>query len=187
VREIIRDAHRTLLFARTKHGARKLARQLTAGGIPAAELHGNLAQPARQRNLDAFASGAARVLVATDIAARGIHVDGIDLVVHVEPPAEHKAWVHRSGRTARAGADGLVVTMMTPDQTRDVQRLTRQAGITARPVAATPGHPVLRNLAAPEPTARAAVPAPRGVADQSRSDQSRRTKQRRRRRSAPRA
>ena len=96
--------NRSLIFTRTKHGARKLARQLTAAGIPAAELHGNLTQPARERNLASFASGAVRVLVATDIAARGIHVDGIDLVIHADPPSEHKAYLHRSGRTGRAGA-----------------------------------------------------------------------------------
>jgi superfamily II DNA/RNA helicase len=212
VRELIHGSERTLLFARTKHGARKLARQLTTGGVPAAELHGNLAQPARQRNLDAFASGAARVLVATDIAARGIHVDGIDLVVHVEPPAEHKAWVHRSGRTARAGADGVVVTMMTPDQTKDVQKLTRQAGITATPVAVAPGHALLRDLTAAVPEARSdeprsdrhrpnrarsneprssqprtSQPRPTQVrSDQPRADEARRPRQRRRRRSAPR-
>ncbi len=85
-------------------------RQLSAAGIPATELHGNLAQAARERNLAAFANGSARVLVATDIASRGIHVDDIALVVHVDPPAEHKAYLHRSGRTARAGASGIVVT-----------------------------------------------------------------------------
>ena len=93
---------RSLVFTRTKHGAERLARQLTEAGIPAAELHGNLRQGARSRNLAAFTSGIARVMVATDIAARGIHVDGIDLVIHADPPAEHKAYVHRSGRTARA-------------------------------------------------------------------------------------
>ena len=104
---------RSLVFTRTKHGAERLARQLTESGIPAAELHGNLRQNARSRNLAAFAGGIARVMVATDIAARGIHIDGIDLVVHADPPSEHKAYVHRSGRTARGGADGVVVTLQT--------------------------------------------------------------------------
>src|SRR5262250_782189 len=93
--------HRSLIFTRTKHGARKLARQLTAAHVPAAELHGNLTQTIRQRNLASFAAGAVRVLVATDIAARGIHVDGIDLVIHADPPSEHKAYLHRSGRPGR--------------------------------------------------------------------------------------
>ena len=120
---------RSLVFTRTKHGAERLARQLTQAGIPAAELHGNLRQGARSRNLDAFASGLARVMVATDIAARGIHIDGIDLVIHADPPAEHKAYVHRSGRTARGGADGVVVTLQTKAQARDVTAMMRKASI----------------------------------------------------------
>jgi superfamily II DNA/RNA helicase len=121
---------RSLVFTRTKHGAERLARQLTEAGIPAAELHGNLRQGARSRNLAAFASGVARVMVATDIAARGIHIDGIDLVVHADPPTEHKAYVHRSGRTARGGADGVVVTLQTKAQARDVTAMMRKADIT---------------------------------------------------------
>src|SRR5580693_7305141 len=121
---------RSLVFTRTKHGAERLARQLTELGIPAAELHGNLRQGARARNLAAFSNGLARVMVATDIAARGIHVDGIDLVIHADPPAEHKAYVHRSGRTARGGADGVVVTLQTRAQVRDVTAMMRKADIT---------------------------------------------------------
>nr|WP_245529061.1 DEAD/DEAH box helicase [Beutenbergia cavernae] len=124
---------RRLLFMRTKHQARKLARQLTESGIPAADLHGNLSQNARERNLAAFTSGELKVMVATDIAARGIHVDDVDLVVHVDPPAEHKAYLHRSGRTARAGAGGDVVTIMLPEQRSDVRSLTRAAKISAQP------------------------------------------------------
>ena len=127
--------NRSLIFTRTKHGARKLARQLTAARIPAAELHGNLTQAARERNLASFARGAVRVLAATDIAARGIHVDGIDLVIHADPPAEHKAYLHRSGRTGRAGAAGVVVTLHTPAQAGDVRALMRKARV--RPLAAT--------------------------------------------------
>ena len=99
---------RRILFMRTKHQARKLARQLTEAGIPSVDLHGNLSQVARDRNLAAFSAGSARVLVATDVAARGVHVDDVELVVHVDPPAEHKAYLHRSGRTARAGSAGDV-------------------------------------------------------------------------------
>ena len=106
---------RRILFMRTKHQARKLAKQLTESGVPAVDLHGNLSQPARDRNLAAFSTGEARVLVATDIAARGVHVDGIELVVHIDPPAEHKAYLHRSGRTARAGNVGDVVTVVLPE------------------------------------------------------------------------
>jgi superfamily II DNA/RNA helicase len=124
IHELAGGRGRSLLFMRTKHTAKKLARQLTAAGIPAVDLHGNLSQNARERNLAAFSDGSVRVLVATDIAARGIHVDDINLVVHVDPPAEHKAYTHRSGRTARAGAAGVVVTLMTPDQHGDVRVLT---------------------------------------------------------------
>ena len=145
---------RSLVFTRTKHGAERLARQLTELGIPAAELHGNLRQGARARNLAAFSSGVARVMVATDIAARGIHVDGIDLVIHADPPAEHKAYVHRSGRTARGGADGVVVTLQMRSQAREVTAMMRKAGITPHTaVAADPEADVLREIAGP--------PAPR--------------------------
>ena len=158
VRELASGQRRSLLFTRTKHAAKKLARQLAADGVPAVELHGNLAQTARERNLAAFTEGTARVLVATDIAARGIHVDDVGLVVHVDPPAEHKAYLHRSGRTARAGAGGLVVTLSTPEQSADVRTLTRQAGI--RPVVARvrPGADQIRTLTGP-PAALVAPPA----------------------------
>jgi superfamily II DNA/RNA helicase len=145
---------RSLVFTRTKHGAERLARQLTTAGIPAAELHGNLRQGARSKNLAAFMSGIARVMVATDIAARGIHVDGIDLVIHFDPPAEHKAYVHRSGRTARGGADGVVVTLQTKSQARDVTALMRKADITPHAaVAADAESDVITEIAGP--------PAPR--------------------------
>ena len=122
---------RTVMFTRTKHGAKRLAKQLSGRGVTSVDLHGNLSQNARIRNLDAFSSGTASVLVATDIAARGIHVDDVGLVVHADPPAEHKAYVHRSGRTARAGAVGTVVTVATSDQVREVRSLLRAAGVTA--------------------------------------------------------
>jgi superfamily II DNA/RNA helicase len=120
---------RTLVFTRTKHGAKALARQLNQEGVPAVDLHGNLSQNARTRNLDAFHSGKVATMVATDIAARGIHVDDVALVVHADPPVEEKAYLHRSGRTARAGHEGTVITLMTDDQVRDVRALTRAAGI----------------------------------------------------------
>ena len=140
---------RSLLFMRTKHGAKKLAKQLCAAGIPAVELHGNLSQSARERNLADFSSGQVRVLVATDIAARGIHVDDIALVIHVDPPAEHKAFLHRSGRTARAGAEGIVATVMTPDQAGDVRSLARAAGISPTVTKVDPTHPLLAELTGP--------------------------------------
>jgi superfamily II DNA/RNA helicase len=120
------------------------------------ELHGNLSQGARTRNMDAFHSGRAQTLVATDIAARGIHVDDVALVIHADPPVEHKAYLHRSGRTARAGARGTVVTLMTSEQVGDVRQLTRAAGIKARTTRFDgAGHPVLAELA---PGERVKVP-----------------------------
>jgi superfamily II DNA/RNA helicase len=157
---------RALLFTRTKHGAKKLAKQLSTAGIPAVELHGNLSQAARERSLSAFSAGSTRVLVATDIAARGIHVDEIALVVHVDPPAEHKAYLHRSGRTARAGASGVVITIMTPDQRKDVRSLTRAAAIEPTITQVNAAHPLIAELVGPaapkvkpSPTAAAAEPA----------------------------
>jgi superfamily II DNA/RNA helicase len=158
VRELVAGQGRTLAFTRTKHGAKKLAKQLTAAGIPAVDLHGNLSQSARQRNLAAFSEGTSRVLVATDIAARGIHVDDVSLVVHVDPPAEHKAYLHRSGRTARAGAEGVVVTVSTPEERNDTRTLMRQAGIRPTAVDVAPGHPAIGRLTGP--TADLVMPAP---------------------------
>ena len=129
VQELASGTGRRIMFMRTKHHAKKMAQSLSKAGVPAVDLHGNLSQNARDRNLEAFSSGAARVLVATDVAARGVHVDGVELVVHVDPPAEHKAYLHRSGRTARAGSDGTVVTIATPDQQGDVRSLLKAAGL----------------------------------------------------------
>ena len=138
---------RTVVFTRTKHRAKKLARQLNSSGVPAVELHGNLSQNARTRTMEAFHSGAAQTLVATDIAARGIHVDDVALVIHADPPVEHKAYLHRSGRTARAGNSGTVITLMTDDQVRDVRDLTRKAGIKPTTTSVDPKHPLLQELA----------------------------------------
>jgi len=138
---------RTVVFTRTKHRAKKLARQLNSSGVPAVELHGNLSQNARTRTMDAFHSGAAQTLVATDIAARGIHVDDVGLVIHADPPVEHKAYLHRSGRTARAGNAGTVITLMTDDQVRDVRDLTRKAGIKPTTTRVDARHPLLQELA----------------------------------------
>jgi len=138
---------RTLVFTRTRHGAKALARRLTDAGVPTVALHGDLNQNARSRNLRAFAEGSARTLVATDIAARGIHVDDVSLVIHADPPVEHKAYLHRSGRTARAGARGTVVTLMTDEQVSDVRALTRKAGIAPTTTRLGPGHPLLAELA----------------------------------------
>jgi superfamily II DNA/RNA helicase len=157
---------RTVVFTRTKYGAKALARQLNSNGVPAVELHGNLSQNARVRNMEAFHSGKATTLVATDVAARGIHVDDVSLVVHADPPSEHKAYLHRSGRTARAGAEGTVVTLMTDDQVRDVRDLTRLAGIKPTTTKVdSAGHPILVQLAPGERTlvpGGYAPPAPAG-------------------------
>jgi superfamily II DNA/RNA helicase len=149
---------RMVVFTRTKSRAKALTRQLNAQGIPAVELHGNLAQNARARNMKLFQSGEVKTLVATDIAARGIHVDDIELVVHADPPVEHKAYLHRSGRTARAGKAGTVITLMTDDQARDVRSLTRAAGV--RPTTTrvdTVANPILAQLA-PGQRERSAAP-----------------------------
>ncbi|MDF9810760.1 superfamily II DNA/RNA helicase [Aurantimicrobium minutum] len=124
---------RRILFMRTKHHAKKLAKALTDAGIPAVDLHGNLSQPQRDRNLAAFGEGNVKVLVATDVAARGVHVDNVELVIHVDPPMEHKAYLHRSGRTARAGAEGDVVTICLPTQQKDLASLLKKADIQVQP------------------------------------------------------
>ena len=163
----------TLVFTRTKSRARSLTRHLNAEGVAAVEMHGNLAQSARTRNLSSFASGAAKILVATDIAARGIHVDDVLRVIHADPPVEHKAYLHRSGRTARAGASGTVVTLMTDDQVTDVRDLVRKAKIKPTTTKVGPGHPLLAELA---PGERSFAPVqPRPAA----SDEGRRRRPRR--------
>jgi superfamily II DNA/RNA helicase len=128
---------RSILFMRTKHHAKRLAKKLTEQGIPAVDLHGNLSQPQRDRNLAAFGDGSVRVMVATDVAARGVHIDDVELVVHVDPPTEHKAYLHRSGRTARAGATGDVVTISLPTQKDDLRSVLRKAAISATPITVT--------------------------------------------------
>ncbi|UQU66998.1 DEAD/DEAH box helicase [Couchioplanes caeruleus] len=145
--DLVAAPGRTVVFTRTKRRAKTLTRQLIAAGVPAVELHGNLAQNARNRNLSAFSDGSAETLVATDIAARGIHVDDVALVIHADPPVEHKAYLHRSGRTARAGAQGTVITLMTDDQQGDVRDLTRKAGIKPTTSKARPGDALLAQLA----------------------------------------
>lgn len=137
---------RRVMFTRTKHRAKKLAKKLSQQGIPSVDLQGNLSQNARDRNLASFAQGDIRVLVATDVAARGVHVDDVELVVHIDPPAEHKSYLHRSGRTARAGAAGQVITIATRGERRDVQTLMKQAGVTATFSEVSLGSPVVAEL-----------------------------------------
>jgi superfamily II DNA/RNA helicase len=148
-------AARTLLFVRTKHGADRLARQLGKVGVPASALHGGMQQGARTRSLKAFAEGSRRVLVATDVAARGIHVDEVDLVVHADPPTEPKAYLHRSGRTARAGAEGIVAVVSVPDERAAVAALLAAAGVGGQPIRVTSDDALVVQLVA-DAAARAA-------------------------------
>jgi superfamily II DNA/RNA helicase len=129
---LLRANPRSMVFTRTRDGATELARSLTEAGVPAVDLHGNLSQRLRERNLRQFSSGRADVVVATDVAARGIHVDGVDLVVHYDVPDEAKSFLHRSGRTARAGRAGTVVTMTTPRMVDRVVTMQKAAGVRAR-------------------------------------------------------
>ncbi len=122
---------RSILFVRTKHGADRMAKSLRSKGVLAASLHGDKTQSARTKVLDQFRDGTVPVLVATDVAARGIHVDDVGLVLHVDPPASSKDYLHRSGRTARAGGTGTVVMLVLPQQRREVDDLIRQAGVRA--------------------------------------------------------
>jgi len=138
---------RTIVFTRTKHRAKQLTKQLNANGVRAVEMHGNLSQAARTRNLAEFSTGDAAAMVATDIAARGIHVDDVSLVVHADPPIEHKAYLHRSGRTARAGAEGVVVTIAVETQRREVEKLMKKAGITPTVTVARPDSEILTEIA----------------------------------------
>jgi superfamily II DNA/RNA helicase len=159
---------RTVVFTRTKHGAKALSRKLNASGVGAVELHGNLSQNARTRNMKAFSEGTATTLVATDIAARGIHVDDITLVIHADPPAEHKAYLHRSGRTARAGAAGTVVTVALDHQASEVRSLTRQAGIKPTTTRVGAAHPLLHTIAPGERVFGAPVLVAAGSTEQAR-------------------
>ncbi|MER7080980.1 Superfamily II DNA and RNA helicase [Saccharopolyspora kobensis] len=129
---------RTIMFVRTKHHADRMAKKLRAAGVPAGALHGGKAQNARTRILEEFRSGETSTLVATNVAARGIHVDDVSLVVHVEPPADPKDYLHRAGRTARAGATGTVVTLVTDDQREAFRTMAAQAGVKAKTTTVRP-------------------------------------------------
>ncbi len=129
VGKVIDAAWPSIVFTRTRHGADRLAKQLGKLGYEAAPIHGGLSQNARNRALDRFSKNQVHALIATDVAARGIHVDGVASVVHYDPPEDDKAYVHRSGRTARAGADGLVVSLVQPEQRKAARQLIRQVGL----------------------------------------------------------
>jgi superfamily II DNA/RNA helicase len=142
---------RIIMFVRTQRAADRLVMQLDHEGVAAGRIHGRMSQPQRQRALGDFASGRVPVLVATNIAARGIHVDNVDIVVHHDPPEDAKTYVHRSGRTARAGANGIVVTLVEPGQEREVAFLRRDAGIREAVVPMGPADPRLADLGGWEP------------------------------------
>jgi superfamily II DNA/RNA helicase len=144
-----------IVFCRTRHGSDRVARQLSRDGIQAVALHGGRSQPQRTRALADFAGGRVHALIATDVAARGIHVEGVASVIHFDPPEDHKAYVHRSGRTARAGQGGVVVSLVQPEQVKDIRRIQRQAGM--EELFTDPDAVALRRLS--PPPARAATPA----------------------------
>ena len=162
VTEIAARDGRTILFVRTKHGVDRLVKTLRRDGINAGALHGGKAQNARNRAIADFKDGQTPVLVATDVAARGIHVDDVSLVVHVDPPADPKDYLHRAGRTARAGDSGTVVTMVTAAERRDVERLTRLAGVRATNTEVAPGDAALIEITgARQPSGVPIIEAPK--------------------------
>jgi len=151
VATIAAGAQRVLVFTRTKRGADKLVRQLGAEGVDAGAIHGDLRQSQREKSLADFTSGKLPVLVATDVAARGIHVDDIDIVIHYDPPEDHKSYLHRSGRTARAGESGVVVTLVLWDQELHVKRLQKRLGVEQPIVQVFSNDPRLADLIAWDP------------------------------------
>ncbi|NJP51840.1 DEAD/DEAH box helicase [Streptomyces sp. SBST2-5] len=144
--EIAARDGRVIMFLDTKRAADRLTKHLLSSGVRAAALHGGKSQPQRTRTLTQFKSGQVTVLVATDVAARGIHIDNLDLVVNVDPPTDPKDYLHRGGRTARAGESGSVVTLVTPDQQRDMSRLMAMAGVTARTTSVRSGEAELSRI-----------------------------------------
>src|SRR5690606_11691752 len=158
--EIANREGRTILFARTKHGVDRLAKQLVQAGVRAAGLHGGKSQGLRTRTLAEFREGTISVLVATDVAARGIHVDDVSLVMHVDPPADHKDYMHRAGRTARAGERGTVVTLVLPHQVRATTAMTRRAGINAPRIRVTSGDAELVRLTGARPPSGIPIEGP---------------------------
>ncbi|WP_237268194.1 DEAD/DEAH box helicase [Tessaracoccus flavescens] len=156
--EIANREGRTVLFARTQLGTDRIAAQLRDAGVMAGALHGGLTQGARARILTAFREGAVPVLVATDVAARGIHVDDVTLVLQVDPPHDSKDYLHRAGRTARAGHEGVVASIVLPHQRKLSRRLLGQAGVGAEPLEIEPGTPELREATGARPTSGVAIP-----------------------------
>ena len=195
VTQIAARKGKTIMFMRTKHGVDRQVKKLRRVGIHAQGLHGDKGQGARTRAIEGFTDGSTPVLVATDIAARGIDIDDVSLVVHIDPPAEHKAYLHRAGRTARAGTTGTVVTLVMDEQRKEVATLLKKAGVDAPEVQVQPLSPELikitgatkpegQPLPPPGQPQRAAAPARSSGKPQHnrRRNNQRRTNQQRRRR-----
>lgn len=151
---------KTIMFMRTKHGVDRQVKKLRRAGINALGLHGDKGQNTRTTAIEGFTSGDVPVLVATDIAARGIDISGVSLVVHIDPPAEHKAYLHRSGRTARAGTEGAVVTLVMDEQRKEVETLCKKAGVQAPEYEVTPTSPKLAALTGARKPSGKALPVP---------------------------
>ena len=175
--DTIASAGSTIVFSRTRHGCDRIVRQLDRYGVRAAAIHGKRSQNQRTRALKDFATGRVQALVATDVVARGIHVEDVQAVVHFDLPADHKVYFHRSGRTARAGSGGIVVSLVPPDQVRDVQRIKRRLGLR---------QPITRvDLGAIQPSAQGARRRRPGSIATDSSRQNRNPRQRSRSRSHP--
>ncbi|WNZ09923.1 DEAD/DEAH box helicase [Streptomyces sp. 11x1] len=180
--EIAARDGQVIMFLDTKHAVDRLTRHLLDSGVRAAALHGGRSQPQRTRTLAQFKDGHVTVLVATNVAARGIHIDDLDLVVNIDPPGDHKDYLHRGGRTARAGASGRVVTLVTPRQRRDMNRLMASAGITPTTTAVRSGEETLSRITGAQApsgvpvvvTAPTAEPSRRGKAGAPASSRGRR-------------
>ncbi len=153
---IIASSQRAIIFTRTRWGADKLARALNEEGVVAAPIHGDLRQEKREKSLRDFSTGRVQALVATDVAARGIHVDEVDVVIHHDPPSDAKTYIHRSGRTARAGESGLVVSLVLWNEELEVRKLMRRLGMKYPIVEIFSNDPRLADLSAWDPTADAA-------------------------------
>ena len=143
---------KTLVFVRTKRGADRLVEQLERDGVHAGAIHGDLRQSQRERTIKEFGAGKLPVLVATDVAARGIHIDAVDVVIHYDPPEDHKAYLPRSGRTARAGTSGVVVSLLLWNQAGEAEQLQKKIGLSLPIVEIFSNDPNLRDLAAFEPS-----------------------------------
>lgn len=154
---IIEGSNRTIVFVRTKRAADRVAENLNKEGVKASAIHGDLRQSQREKALKDFADGKLKALVATDVAARGIHVDDVDVVVHYDPPEDHKAYLHRSGRTARAGASGVVATLVLWNEELEVKRLLKRLKLDQPIVEVFSNNPNLVDLAAWDPRADAAI------------------------------